>query len=159
MSYPTQTHDAHTTPTHTVAERLRAMRAALANHHDRGMSLVEVLIVLTNMASIAGVVGVFAVGALGDAQEREAKIEAGNLNSMVEQYMIMQSPPQLPNTLEDLTKGRNPVTKKVPNDPWGNPYIYRTSGSRDWTVFSTGADGQEGTEDDIYAEGEGPDNQ
>jgi Domain of unknown function (DUF4388)/Type II secretion system (T2SS), protein G len=34
-------------------------------------------------------------------------------------------------------------------DPWGNPYIYRHD-SRSFMVLSTGADGQEGTADDIY---------
>ena len=113
------------------------------------MSLVEVLIVLTIMASIAGVVGFFAVGALEESQIREAKIEVGNLDQMIQQYMIMGSPPKLPEQLEDLTKGRNPVTKKVPDDPWGKPYVYRKSGSREYELFSAGPDGQEGTEDDI----------
>jgi hypothetical protein len=34
-------------------------------------------------------------------------------------------------------------------DPWGNPYIYRHD-NRSFMVLSTGADGQEGTADDIY---------
>jgi hypothetical protein len=34
-------------------------------------------------------------------------------------------------------------------DPWGNPYIYRYD-NRSFMVLSTGADGQEGTADDIY---------
>lgn len=37
----------------------------------------------------------------------------------------------------------------ITNDPWGNPYIYRHD-NRSFMVISTGADGQEGTADDIY---------
>lgn len=33
-------------------------------------------------------------------------------------------------------------------DPWGNPWFIRT-GRRDYTVGSTGPDGEQGTEDDI----------
>ena len=84
--------------------------------------------------------------------EREAEIEVKNLSSMVEQYMLKGSPPKLPDTLEDLTQGRNPVTKKVPQDPWGSDYIYRKTGGRQFEIFSAGPDGQEGTEDDITAD-------
>jgi general secretion pathway protein G len=133
----------------TLAERLEAARRQLAAGHNKGMSLVEVLIVLTIMASIAGVVGVFALGALEESQIKEANIEVGNLSSMVEQYMLKGSPPKLPETLDQLAEGRNPITKKVPQDPWGNDYVYRKTGSRDFELFSVGPDGQEGTEDDV----------
>lgn len=139
------------TSTHTPvrpARREELMRALRATH-NKGMSLVEVLIVLTIMASIAGVVGVFALGALEESQLKKASVEVGNLSQMVEQYMITSSPPRLPESLEDLTQGRNPITKKLPLDPWGNPYIYRKSGGRDYEVLCAGPDGQEGTEDDI----------
>jgi len=135
-----------------LKQRAIDMRRALATPNNRGMSLVEVLIVLTIMASIAGVVGVFALGALGQSQEREAKIEVGNLTSMVEQYMLMASPPKLPDNLEQLTEGRNPVTKKVPKDPWGNDYIYKKINNREFEIISAGADGAEGSEDDIKAD-------
>jgi hypothetical protein len=35
------------------------------------------------------------------------------------------------------------------SDPWGNPYIYRHN-NESFVVLSSGADGQEGTADDIY---------
>ena len=136
----------------TLQQRLDALRQQARAAHQKGMSLVEVLIVLTIMASIAGVVGVFALNALEDANIKEAGIEVKNLSSMVEQYMLKGSPPKLPDTLEDLTQGRNPVTKKVPQDPWGSDYIYRKTGGRQFEIFSAGPDGQEGTEDDITAD-------
>ena len=42
--------------------------------------------------------------------------------------------------------------KKVPLDSWGNPFIYRNPGEKELGLFdliSCGADGEEGTEDDI----------
>lgn len=136
----------------TLNQRLEAARRQLAAGHNKGMSLVEVLIVLTIMASIAGVVGVFALGALEESQIKEAKIETGNLSSMVEQYMLKGTPPKLPDTLEQLQEGRNPITKKVPQDPWGNDYIYRRLGKRQFEVFSKGPDGEAHTYDDIHPE-------
>ncbi len=133
----------------TLKQKLQALQQQAQNAGNKGMSLVEVLIVLTIMASIAGVVGVFALGALEESQIKEGNIEVDNLSGMVEQYMLTSSPPKLPETLEQLTEGRNPITKKVPQDPWGNEYIYRKTGNRDFELFSAGPDGQEGTEDDV----------
>lgn len=44
------------------------------------------------------------------------------------------------------------VEGKVPADPWGNPYVYRSPGSRNpngYDLFSSGPDGKPGTEDDL----------
>ena len=42
--------------------------------------------------------------------------------------------------------------KRVPVDPWGNPFIYRNPGEKGLglvDIISCGRDGEEGTEDDI----------
>jgi general secretion pathway protein G len=38
--------------------------------------------------------------------------------------------------------------RKIPNDPWGNPYIYRSpgEGGREFDIISYGRDGQPGGE-------------
>ena len=143
-----------TAPLPTLTQKLAAAHKALLSNARRGMSLVEVLIVLTIMASIAGVVGVFAIGALEESQIKKAGIEVGNLSKMAEQYMLMSSPPSLPDSLDDLASGRNPVVKKVPKDPWGNDYVYRKTGNREFELFSMGPDGSEGTEDDVRGTGQ-----
>jgi general secretion pathway protein G len=138
----------------TITARFFSARRQLAVSHNKGMSLVEVLIVLTIMASIAGVVGVYALGALVDSQKKEARIEAGSLSSMVEQHMMLKgSAVKLPETLEELSDGHPPVTKRVPKDPWGNDYIYHKMSGQEFEVFSAGPDGLEGTEDDVHQEG------
>jgi general secretion pathway protein G len=41
---------------------------------------------------------------------------------------------------------------KIPDDPWGHPYIYRCPGARipaGFDLFSAGPDGKEGTDDDV----------
>lgn len=40
--------------------------------------------------------------------------------------------------------------KKIPLDPWGNPYIYLCPGLDDWeyVVYSIGKDGIDGSDDD-----------
>jgi general secretion pathway protein G len=44
------------------------------------------------------------------------------------------------------------VRRHVPNDPWGNPYVYHAttpSGIDPYTILSRGPDGTEGTSDDV----------
>lgn len=42
--------------------------------------------------------------------------------------------------------GPEPYIKKLPLDPWGNPYVYVNSGFT-FEIVSLGADGEEGGED------------
>ncbi len=125
--------------------RTHAMTRALAN--SKGMTLVEVLIVLTIIASIMGVVGVFVVGQLDNANIKTAALEISKTEGLINQYMLVSSPRRLPDSLDDLVKQN--LTKKINNDPWGAPYVYRKVNNREFELFSVGPDGQEGTDDDI----------
>lgn len=124
--------------------------AHLARPH--GMTLVEIMIVVTIMASVAGVVGFFVFGALDRANIRTAQMEVQQLESMVENYYMTTTPNQLPDNLEQLTEGSAPLTEEVPDDPWGNDYVYQRHGDRDFEIYSPGPDGVEGTEEDVYAD-------
>jgi len=139
------------------AERSEAA-SALARSHGcesaRGMTLVEIMIVVTIMASIMGVVGFYVFGALDQANVKEAKIEIEKLRQMVDQYYVTSTPNQVPDNLSTLTEGPAPITKSIPKDPWGNDYVYEKEGNREFTIYSPGPDGQPGTEDDVYG-GEG----
>lgn len=120
----------------------------------RGMTLVEIMIVITIMASIAGVVGFFVFGAIDRANVGNAETQINNLENMVEMYYTTTTPNQLPNSLDDLTDGTMPITDEVPVDPWGNDYIYRRHSDRSFEICSAGPDGVEGTEDDICTGGD-----
>ena len=133
----------------TAMETMRDGTKRLKRPH--GMTLVEIMIVITIMASVAGVVGYFVFGALDNANNRTAQMEISQLESMVEQYYMMTTPNQLPDNLEQLTEGNTPLTEEVPDDPWGNPYVYDRRGQRDFEIYSAGADGVEGTELDVYS--------
>lgn len=141
--------DIHTTPTPaptTLSERMAHARAALQN--NRGMTLVEVLIVLTIMASIMGVVGFVAVGALDKAGKKEAVVEMGTLGQGVEQFYIMNGR-TYPQSLDELVKDN--TIKKVPKDPWNQDYVYVVN-DKSFELSSKGPDGIDGNEDDIKYE-------
>ncbi|RAL22816.1 hypothetical protein DL240_07945 [Lujinxingia litoralis] len=136
-----------------MMKRREAMVRAAANMKSaRGMTLVEIMIVITIMASIMGVVGVFVFGAIDRANERTATIEIQQLNQLVNSFYLTTSPNRLPNELEEMTQGAAPLTKDIPSDPWGSPYVYVKNGNRDFEIFSVGPDGSEGTEDDVRPE-------
>lgn len=123
--------------------------AAEALKNQRGMTLVEIMIVVTIMASIMGVVGFFVFGYLEDANKKQTTIQLRNYYQLVESYYMATDPHQMPETLEDIVEKKN-LAKEIKPDPWGNDYIYRkNSGLRDFEIFSVGPDGMEGTEDDI----------
>ena len=128
---------------------MRAHRETLIRPH--GMTLVEIMIVITIMASVAGVVGYFVFGALDTANERTARMEINQLEQMVETYYMTTTPSQIPDRLEQLTEGNSPLIEEIPQDPWGNDYVYQRHGNRDFEIFSPGADGVEGTEYDVYS--------
>lgn len=115
----------------------------------RGMTLVEIMIVITIMASVMAVVGIFVFGALDRANERTARMEIGQLDQMVQTFYLTTTPNRVPNALVELTEGPAPLTERIPVDPWGNEYVYVRRTNRDYEIFSVGADGVEGTDDDI----------
>jgi hypothetical protein len=55
----------------------------------------------------------------------------------------------VPKSLNELTQGPLPVTSSVPSDAWGNSFVYTTQGDQNYKIFSLGADGKAGTEDDV----------
>ena len=72
------------------------------------------------------------------------------LTQMVETYYMTHD--ELPEDLEALTEGDTPITEEIPDDPWGNDYIYEQEGERDFTIISKGEDGELGTELDLTSE-------
>lgn len=130
----------------TIKQRIDA-KHALAN--AKGMTIVELMIVLTIIASIMGMVGFYVFGALDKANIKNAEIEIGQLSNLVEAYYLSSSPRGFPNQLEDIAAGPSPLTKEIPLDPWGTEYIYRKVSKREFEISSAGPDGIEGNEDDI----------
>lgn len=127
-----------------------AARARQSAGNERGLTLVEIMIVLTIMASIMGLVGVVASNAIERGKVREAQIQAGQLANAVEEYYVYVD--EWPDSLSDLVNPPGGVAgfvEEVPNDPWGNDYRYDRSEQQ---VCSNGKDGSSGGSDDICSE-------
>lgn len=137
----------------------RIAREARAD--ERGMSLIEIMVVITIIGLIMGVIGVSVFGALDDAKIDTTRNQMQNLSLALKSYKIANG--RYPTTSEGLESLINPPSSakkrrkfldadKIPVDAWDGEFQYYspgTHGDHDFEIVSYGADGAPG--------GEGPD--
>ena len=74
-----------------------------------------------------------------------------NFATAIDQYVMMNK--KLPGSLQDLTQtdesNPHPFMKRIPNDPWDQPYDFRPQDRNQYIIVSYGEDKQPDTEDDI----------
>lgn len=126
------------------ANRIRKWKRAAS----RGVTLVEVLIVLAIMAIIAGGATALVFPQLKKSRVKSAVLSAGVIKTAAQQYqqLEMAGSSTCP-TLKDLIDGKQIDAKKT-DDPWGTPFKITCEGD-EITVISAGADRKEGTPDDV----------
>ncbi|MCA9719419.1 MAG: type II secretion system protein GspG [Myxococcales bacterium] len=126
---------------HNPALRRAAFKAS------RGMTLIEILVVLAIIGLIVGGVSVMAFGQLEKAQLKNTGSEVIQIQSHCQMYM-MQQQNKCPTSMSDLKAAG--ITSRVKKDAWGNDYVIMCPGEHDrCDVKSWGPDGADGTEDDI----------
>jgi general secretion pathway protein G len=124
---------------------------------SRGMTLIEILVVLVLLAVIMSVVAGNYLGRGEKAKADAAKIEIGQISQTLDLYKLELG--RYPTTQEGLqalvsapagVSGWNgPYWKKqtVPKDPWGTEYKYTSpAANAPYEIISLGADGKEGGE-------------
>lgn len=128
----------------------RTTRASL--HGQRGMTLLEILIVLAILGLVMGVlVGPRLYSMFSEGQEKIAKTEVQKFTTEAYIRWQMKSPGKgCPDSLNELA---TLLDKKEAKDPWGRDYVMLCGDNapqgKGFAVMSVGADGQEGTEDDV----------
>ena len=128
----------------------------------QAFTLIELMLVLVILAVLAAVVVPKFSGKSEAARMSACKAEISIIDGALDQYE--QAVGKYPSSEEGLralveapsnTRGwAGPYLKRndVPQDPWKRDYIYRfpaTHNKGGPDLFSVGADGQEGTPDDI----------
>lgn len=125
---------------------------------ERGMTLIEILVVLVLIGIVLGIVGGNFLGRGEKAKADAARIEIGQIGQALDLYKLETG--RYPSTQEGLQaliaappgvpNWNGPYWKKsaVPKDPWGNEYRYASPGQAGaYDIVSYGADGKEGGED------------
>jgi general secretion pathway protein G len=111
----------------------------------RGVTLVEVLIVLAIMALISGSAVFLVFPALAKAKLDTAKLSAGVVKQAAQMYIEIDGSDGCP-TVDDLVNSRK-LEKGKTADPWGTPF--KIDCKEDLRVISAGKDKKEGTPDDV----------
>jgi general secretion pathway protein G len=143
-----------------AARCLRAPRVRSDRRKRAGFTLVEVMVVVVIIGLLATVVVINVLPAQDRAMVEKAGADIAVLEQAVETYRLdnltfprtedglqaLVAPPASLNRPERYRQGG--YVRRLPDDPWGNPYQYRQPGrdNRPFEIISLGADGQEGGE-------------
>lgn len=133
------------------------------NHAKAGFTLVEIMIAITIVAIMAAVGGAAINTYLKRAKKSATKTTMKNLKTGIREFK--EEVGQYPQKLNDLVqKPRDDRAKKwdgpygiedveeIPEDPWGNPYVYKVNppGSKHpYELYSEGPEG-EGPKIDVW---------
>lgn len=133
-----------------IRTKFRARRrAARRKHAEAGFTLVELMVVIVIIGLLATVVVINVMPAQDTARVKKAQADIALLEQGVEMYRLNKlTYPPAGQGLQALTA--EGFVRRLPDDPWGNPYGYRVPGGdgRPYDIFSLGADGREGGEGD-----------
>jgi general secretion pathway protein G len=124
-------------------ERVRARKPRRA----RGMTLIEIMVVLVILGLIAGAIGYNVFNQLKEAQVRTATLDLKAISNGVDLYHVETG--QWPDALQQLVPK---YIKDLHKDPWGSEYAYVRSGEG-YDVYSYGPDKAQGGGDDISVHG------
>ena len=128
-----------------------------------GFTLIEVLVVIVVISVLAALIGPNVFRHVGTAKDAAARSQMEMLSGTLDAYRLDNGRyPTTEQGLEALWEEpaieprprtwRGPyLRKKVPLDPWGNPYIYMSPGlvnTKGFDLASLGADGALGGEGD-----------
>ena len=138
-----------------VAETRKTTYSRSLVNRQRGFTLIEMLVVITIIALIMSLVGPRVLNYLSESKVKAARIQIQSFSSALD--LLYLDAGRYPSTAEGLNALVKPASGipawngpylkggKVPNDPWGNPYVYRSPGERSkYEIMSYGSDGLEG---------------
>lgn len=111
---------------------------------QRGMTLIEIMVVITILGLIMAAVGVAVIPKLDEAKQSTAKMDIGNIHNALKLYYAKKG--RYPDTAAGLRAlVETQALETMPKDPWGNEYVYMYEGGKP-VVTSYGGDGAPGGE-------------
>jgi general secretion pathway protein G len=128
-----------------------------------GLTLIEIVVVIIVLGLLAGLVGPQIIGRVSQAKSETARTQVELFAVALDNYRLDNG--RYPTTEQGLEALRTKPTrepipanwrgpylrKDVPVDPWGQPYLYKSPGDENPTLYdlyTLGRDGQPGGEDE-----------
>ena len=127
----------------------RRWKQKKARRRTRGMTLVEIMVVVAIIGMIMGAVAVGAMSQLAKAKVKNTKMIIHSVQEALVHYAT-DNTDACPKSLSELVTGK--YLSKDPKDEWGQPLIFvcpSAHGSDSADVSSKGPDKVEGGTDDI----------
>lgn len=124
-----------------ASHRSRARRRRAA----RGMTLIEIIVVITILSLLMAAVGVAVIPALDSARVDRAKLDIQNIQMALKTFYAKKG--NYPDTgagLKALVDAQ--ILEKMPVDPWDHEYVYVLESGKP-VVISYGRDGAPGGTD------------
>ena len=135
----------------------------MLNHKKQtGFTLLEIMVVVVILGILASMVLPQLLGNKEQAERQKVISDITTLEGAMDMYKLNNSRyPTTDQGLEALVSKPDvdPVPrnfreggyiKRLPNDPWGTPYLLLSPGENgQYDIFSAGLDREEGSEDDI----------
>lgn len=126
--------------------------------NNRGITLIEILVVLAIMSLLGSIVATRVAGYLDEAKVKTTKTQIKTLEQALQLYkadndyfptteqglQALIEKPTVGNISESYRIGGYLDKKKLPLDPWKQPYIYICEDGEKFTILSHGADRKEG---------------
>ena len=125
--------------------------------HKAGYTLAELLVVMIILALLGTLVAPMVFNQIGRSKSRTADTQISSLVAAVGLYRLdVGGLPDAASGLDALVGAPSGVTgwagpylagnRGVPNDPWGNPYVYEYVGPSHAIIRTFGRDAREGGE-------------
>ena len=126
---------------------------------EEGFTLVELMVVIVIIGLLATIVALNVLPSGDTARVQKAKADIATIEDALELYRLQNL--SYPTTSQGLAALRTAPAgladpsryqaggylKRLPDDPWGKPYLYASPGSHGAAdVWTFGADGKEGGE-------------
>lgn len=134
---------------------------SMGNRNQRGFTLIEIMVVVVILGILAGIVVPRLLERPEEARRTKAAVQIRSLEEALGLFKLdngfyPSTEQGLKALVEKPATGQIPsryrdggYIKKVPADPWGQPYLYLAPGSHgDFDLFSYGPDGESGGDGD-----------
>jgi len=119
-------------------------------HREKGLTLVEIMVVMAILGTIMAIVAVNVIGQMDEANVMATRLQMGKIEGDLSLYAAKKKG-KFPSTSDGLEAAAKYFPDgKVPVDAWGNEFQYFSPASncdKNFELISYGKDGSQGGED------------